>query len=124
MTRQSLIAVALAASLASCVSTGTKVTEDQITQFQKGKTTEAEIIAKLGKPNTTGLNSDGLRVDNYTYMRASADAVDFVPVVGLLAGGATSQVTTVTFTFDKTGVLTTYTTVSGTQDVHTGLLNQ
>ena len=110
--------------LAGCVSTGTQVTEEQAGKFKKGVTTEAEVVAALGPPNATTRNDDGSRVDSYTYMKASANAVDFIPYVGLLAGGSTGKYTTVAFSFDSAGVLKGYTSSSGTQEVNTGLLNQ
>lgn len=117
-----LIAVC-ALALAGCVSAGTEVSEQQASQFTKGVTTERQVIAKLGEPTATTLKSDGTRVDVYTYTRAAPNAVDFVPVVGLLAGGAHGKTTNVTFTFDRTGVLTGYETTASNVDVHTGIVN-
>lgn len=57
-------------------------------------------------------------------MKASANAVDFIPYVGLLAGGSTGKYTTVAFAFDVRGILKGYTSTSGKSDVNTGLLNQ
>jgi outer membrane protein assembly factor BamE (lipoprotein component of BamABCDE complex) len=110
--------------LAGCVSSGTQVTEQQAAQFQKGVTTEAQVTAKLGAPDSTTRNDDGSRIDSYTYISASANAVDFIPYVGLLAGGSTGKYTTVAFIFDSAGVLKGYTSTSGKSDVNTGLLNQ
>ena len=98
-----------ALALAGCVSSGTQVTEEQAGQFQKGITTEQEVIAKLGTPNA--------------YVRARPNAVDFVPIVGLLAGGATAQANTVTFTFDSSGVLKSYSATASNSEVHTGIAN-
>lgn len=114
----------LALALSGCMSSGTQVTEEQAGQFTKGVTTEAQVIARLGPPQSTVRNDDGSRIDAYTYMKASANAVDFIPYVGLLAGGSTGKYTTVAFTFDSAGVLKSYSSSSGTQDINTGLLNQ
>jgi outer membrane protein assembly factor BamE (lipoprotein component of BamABCDE complex) len=112
-----------ALALAGCVSSGTQVTEEQAGQFQKGITTEQEVIAKLGTPNATTRQSDGSAVIVYTYVRARPNAVDFVPIVGLLAGGATAQANTVTFTFDSSGVLKSYSATASNSEVHTGIAN-
>ena len=46
--------------------TGTKVTEEQLAQFEVGKTTEAEIIARIGKPSHISISPDGNR--HWLYM--------------------------------------------------------
>ena len=118
------IPITLALLLVSCASTGTQVSEEQASQFQKGKTTEAEVIARLGQPDSTTRSEDGSRVDAYTYSSASATWEDFVPYVNLLAGGTKSKYTTVAFSFDKAGVLKGWTSTGGKMDINTGLLNQ
>jgi outer membrane protein assembly factor BamE (lipoprotein component of BamABCDE complex) len=108
--------------LSGCISSGTKVTDDQMMQFRKGMTTESEVIARLGQPNGTSRASDGTITDVYMYVHATPDAVDYIPVVGLLAGGATGKSNTVTFIFTPDRVLKDYTSASATQKVKTGLI--
>ena len=108
--------------LSGCISSGTKVTDEQMAQFQKGVTKEDEVIARLGKPNSTARASDGTITDIYMYVHATPDAVDFVPVVGLLAGGATGTSNTVTFVFTPDRVLKDYSSAASTQQVKTGLI--
>jgi outer membrane protein assembly factor BamE (lipoprotein component of BamABCDE complex) len=114
-------ALAVALSVAGCVTTGTEVHQAQLSQFHKGVTTEAQVEAALGKPQGSGLNSDGTTTLSYVYAHASPKAVDFVPIVGLFAGGATGEQTTVVFTFDKSGLLESYKASHAKTDVHTGL---
>lgn len=119
------LAVFLAAVLLSgCVSSGTKVTQTDISQFKKGVTTEAEVVAKLGKPTGTSITSSGTKIDVYSYVHAAANAASYIPIVGLAAGGATGESTVVMFTFDANGVLKEYTATQSNSDVKTGLLNQ
>lgn len=118
------VSLLLLLSLAGCVSSGTHVTEAQAGQFVKGKTTEAEVIAALGPPDSTTRNDDGSRVDSYTYFKAAANAASFIPYVDLLAGGTKGSYSTVAFTFDARGVLKGWTSTSGKSDTNTGLLNQ
>jgi len=66
--RYLFVIVALLA-LTSCMSMGTKVDQDKLTQFQKGKTTYAEVVQQLGKPTQSTLNSDGSRIVVYTYVQ-------------------------------------------------------
>jgi hypothetical protein len=117
--------VALAALvLAGCGSSGTKVTDDQAAQFQKGKATEAEVIARFGKPDMMQHNPDGTKTDVYVYTHAAANAASYVPIVGLFAGGATGTNQQAHFKFDTAGVLMETMTLSSDVDYRSGLLNQ
>ena len=110
--------------LTGCASSGTKVTQEQADQFVQGQTTKAQVIAALGQPNRVTTGPDGSTTIMYVHAHASANAASFIPVVGLLAGGATSTSESALFKFDGAGVLQSHTTSQGTNDVATGLLNQ
>lgn len=58
--------------LASCASSiqGTKIDSAQVTQIQKGTTTEAEVIKMLGKPDQVTTNGNQ-RTLSYTYTKTS-----------------------------------------------------
>ena len=122
--RNHFAALAALLLLAGCASSGTMVTEQQAGQFQDGVTTRDQVIAKLGEPNQATLASDGTRTDIYVHVSARADGASFIPVVGLLAGGANSKSNTATFTYTKDGVLKSAATSVGQAHVNTGLLNQ
>lgn len=119
-----LIAVGLAGILAGCVSSGTKVTQAQISAFQVGNTTEAEVISAFGPPNSASVLSDGSRIDVYVHMSAHANAASYVPVVGLFAGGAKGDSETAVFTFGPNGILKATSSSAAHTDVNTGLANQ
>lgn len=122
MIRYSLfLGIAVSFSVAGCMSAGTQVSAQQIDELQRGVTTEAQTIAKLGKPTSTSTRDDGSRVDVYVFTKATPDAVDFVPVVGLLAGGATGSTSLVTLSFDKNGVLQAIERQESNVRVNTGL---
>jgi hypothetical protein len=106
------------------MSAGTLVTDDQARQFQRGVTPESYIVAKLGQPNGRTIKDDGTIVDAYVYTHAAPDAVDFVPIIGTLAGGAHGKTLTVTFTFDSKGIYQSYSSSTSNIDVRTGLVNQ
>ena len=110
--------------LTGCVSSGTKVTPEQVAQFEQGKTTLAEVVAKLGPPNSTTTLGNGQTILVYVHISSSANAATYVPVVGLLAGGATGTSNTATFTFDSRGILVSSSSSQSNTAVNTGLLNQ
>jgi hypothetical protein len=122
MSRVGILIAALA--LAGCASSGTKVTEAQASQFIKGQSTEAEVIAKLGQPTSSSRAADGSRADIYMYSQAQARAENFIPVVGLMAGGADATRTAVIFHYGPDGVLKDWTSNATNVDMNTGLLNQ
>ena len=108
----------LAASLAGCASATTAVSDSQLQQFKRGVTTEQEVKARLGEPKSTGVTDDGNRVDMYRITRGG-DGTQVVDLLTFLESGVGSgtkgEVADVSFTFDKSGVLTGYTVVSPKQ---------
>lgn len=116
--------VAFLLTLSACVSSGTKVTAQQVAAFTPGKTTEAQVIASLGEPNYATVGPDGSKTDMYMHNSMHATAVSFVPIVGSLAGGIKSNNSMVTLNFDANGVLKNVSSSTGANDMHTGLLNQ
>ena len=99
------ISVALAFSLAACACTGVQVKEEQLAQFEKSKTTAAEVVQKLGPPTGSTLLPDGRRVTSHVYARAQARAENFIPLVGPLVGGHDTNSNVATLIFDKGGLL-------------------
>jgi outer membrane protein assembly factor BamE (lipoprotein component of BamABCDE complex) len=122
--RTAPVVFAVLMGCAGCVSSGTKVDTDQLAQFKSGVTTESEIVAKLGPPNTSMTEPDGTKMDMYMYHSMKQNAANFIPYVGLFKGGASTHSQTVTFTFDKGGLLKTTATSTSQQQINTGLANQ
>lgn len=107
--------------LASCVSSGTQVKDSALTQFQKGVTSEADVVKALGPPTSTSMVSDGSRVLAYVGTHAQAKAASFIPIVGLFKGGATGQTSVVTFRFGPDHKLLDYSSTQSNVDVNTGI---
>lgn len=110
----------MALCIAGCASSGTKVTEASLPQFHQGITTEADVEKSLGKPQTTGVSSDGTRSIAYVYSAVKMKGASFIPIVGLFAGGATGQTTIVNFHFDAAGKLLDYSSHNSDVDVRNG----
>lgn len=120
---KTVLVVAAALTLSACFATGKKVTQEQVSQFHKGKTTYQEVITSLGAPTNSTLHSDGSRSISYSYAQSQASAASFIPYVGGLIGGRESEHTSVYMTFDKNDVLTDYAATSGRNSTGTGLLS-
>ena len=103
MKRLRLTAALAAMLLAGCTS-GTYVSQDQQSGFQKGVTTQAQVEAELGTPTSTGSLVSGGHRDVYVYHDDSSRPLGYVPLLGLVATGW-PHTTTVNFDFNTQGVL-------------------
>jgi outer membrane protein assembly factor BamE (lipoprotein component of BamABCDE complex) len=108
-------------TLTACMSMGKKVDQDTVQSFEKGKTTYAQVVARLGKPSQSTINSDGTRTAMYTYMQSQVNAANFIPFVGMFVGGAETENTSVVLSFERSSVLTSYTSTEGGSSLGTGI---
>ena len=104
----SAAALAVSLSLAGCASSGVQVSQDLMSSFEKGVTTKSEVIAALGKPNTSMQQADGTSAMIYSYSEYKTRPETFIPFVGAFIGGADSKVKTVMFQFDDEDKLINY----------------
>ncbi len=112
-----MISVAVAAvmlQLYGCASSGVQVSQSAATQFVEGKTTETEILQKLGRPTSVMIQS-GVKTITYTGMQYQTKAATFIPIVGAFAGGSDYSVSTASFEIDERGTLkkASYSNTSG-----------
>lgn len=84
------------------------VTADRLAGFQKGVTTEAQVVTLLGKPLTTSAGMDGSKILAYASVNTGVRGATFIPIVGLFAGGADMKMNSATFTFGQDGKLLDY----------------
>lgn len=105
----------------SCASSGnpTAGRKDLIAQIKMGETTKEDIRRLFGQPTVTSRHSGtpfpaiagfpaqspNFEIWNYTHANVDVSPVTFVPIVGLFAGGATSQHNSLTLTFDDKGIV-------------------
>ncbi|ECH0581385.1 hypothetical protein FPC59_24035, partial [Salmonella enterica] len=57
----------------------------------KNKTTKAEIVSKLGEPDTKTTLDDGNEQWRYFMSNNQFNAATFIPVLGLFTGGSQTQ---------------------------------
>lgn len=110
-----LCALMLAAALSACASHGVMVSDDRVKQFKRGETTEAEVLAALGRP-TSVTSHNGERYLIYSGAYAQARPASFIPIFGPLVGGADVRSSMVMFRIVGGTVvdITTSQTASGT----------
>ena len=94
--------------LTGCMSSGVRVDEANLTSFEKGKTSYAEVIGRLGQPTTSTLLPDGRRMLMYTWVQAQARPQNFIPLIGPFVGGADSRSSNVIIWIAADGRLDTY----------------
>lgn len=105
MLHKTIFAAALSSILAGCMSAGKEVDPGTVSAFERGRTTFADVVGKLGTPNANFIGEDGMHVVVYTYTRARMRPESFIPLVGPLVGGADATTTGYEFKFDRDGVL-------------------
>jgi outer membrane protein assembly factor BamE (lipoprotein component of BamABCDE complex) len=99
--------------LSACAASGVQVKEEQLQQFQTGKTTYQEVTSALGAPNFNMINADGTRTIMYTYAEAQVRPETFIPYIGPFVGGTDMRTNNVTLMFDQNGVLQNFTAAEG-----------
>lgn len=114
-----LTIVIAAAALAGCASAGVRVSEDQVAQLNRSNSTYADVVARLGQPTMTTLNSDGSRTAIYSYAETRIRPQTLIPFVGAFVGGADTHSNTVSFNFDREGKLVNHSSSAG--DIGSGV---
>lgn len=116
---KSIATTLLIFALAGCAASGTQVSEQAALQFKEGETTEKQIVAKLGRPNSVTI-VEGKRLISYIGSQVQIKGASFIPIVGLFAGGADVQMTMATFHIDSNGVLEKVSYTSGDAGTRNG----
>ncbi|EEO6104579.1 hypothetical protein G6104_004436, partial [Salmonella enterica] len=87
----------------------------------KNKTTKSEIITALGEPGTRTTLDSGNEEWTYTMDNNQFDATTFIPVIGLLTGGAQTQAKTLIIEF-KSETVSKWTFSENNSKMKTGLI--
>lgn len=108
--------------VSGCVSGGNSsvVDQDRVSQIKLNTSAKEDVRRILGKPNSVSRQSGSysaipsgppttsltnVEVWSYTHISVDVDAATFIPIVGLFAGGATSNINTFTVVFDEQGIV-------------------
>ena len=112
--------------LGACASAGNMPLRNESSQtvaarIVEGKTTKQEVQDAYGQPTTTSFTDGGSEIWTYRYSYATPKAVNFVPVIGIFAGGADVQSKELVLLFDKNNVVTKYSFRESAQEVSRGV---
>jgi hypothetical protein len=121
----SVICLAL---VVGCVSTGNetlrKESESSVaTKIVEGKTTKTEVKGMFGSPIKTTFTDGGLEIFTYELSKMSADAINYVPLVGLFGGTASGTKKELVILFDEHGVVKRFSMSESPVKVKTGVFN-
>lgn len=94
--------------LSACATVGREIKPEQLADFKKGVTTPEEVVAKLGNPISTSVNSTGIRSLVYVFGHAQARPESFIPFIGPFVGGVDSRSNSVVFMFGADGKMLDY----------------
>lgn len=117
-----VLGLTFALVLSGCISSGNSSIGDQdrISQIKLNISVKDDVKRILGQPNGISRQSGSypafpglpastatanIEVWSYTHMNVDVDPVTFIPIVGLFAGGATSNINTFTVSFDEQGIV-------------------
>ncbi|MCA8050800.1 outer membrane protein assembly factor BamE [Burkholderia arboris] len=120
--------LAAAIALAGCASAGNQTlrsaNQSEIDQHViKGKSTKFDVEAYLGAAESVSFTDSGLEIWQYTYAKQTSKAINFIPVVGILAGGADVDKKVLTILFNDKGVVMKSTYAASKGEIRTGLAN-
>jgi outer membrane protein assembly factor BamE (lipoprotein component of BamABCDE complex) len=93
--------------IGACASAGNRNIADtsRTSQISEGISTKDDIQAALGAPNYVSFESTGREIWFYVYGTGQIKPATFIPVVGIVVGGAKSTSNTYTVYFNKQGVV-------------------
>ena len=111
----------VAALMTGCASTGHEVDQSKVSQIQKGVTTKAQVREWLGDPEQVAISDSGDETWTYMYMHASAQAQNFIPLVGGFVAGENVENQNTTVIFGPDGVVKSLTTSYGGTSANTNL---
>ncbi len=119
---------AVAILMTGCASVGNDrlAGESQQTISQKlevGKTTKADVIQILGNPTSKMLDAKGDEQWMYVHSRASSDAVNYIPFMGLFGTSTSGTTKQLTVIFDKSGVVSNYLMNENDSGIKTGVFS-
>lgn len=92
-------------ALSGCAGVGNeslkKETEISIkNKITEGVTTKEQVKAQFGSPDTTSFTDNGKEIWKYSYVKMSADAVNYIPIVNLFGTSASGTKKELVVMFD------------------------
>lgn len=107
-----ILALVTVTVIAGCATSGRQFDTNYVNRIEEGKTTEREVIANLGPPESVSNSSTG-KMLTYVYAEAKTHPLAMVPVINIFfIGSSKSSSDALTIQLDKEGVVQHYATSS------------
>lgn len=115
--------------ISGCASMGNESLrhETEMTMQKKiieGKTTKQQVKAIFGSPLSTSFTDGGLEIATYEFSNVKADAINYIPIVGMFGGTASGKKKELVIMYDKNNVVKRYSMSESDVKQKTGLFNQ
>lgn len=112
--------------LTACASAGNMALKDEneksvAARIVEGQTSKQQIQAMYGPPTQTTFTDGGNEIWTYRYAYATPKAVNFVPIIGIFAGGADVQSKELVVMFNKDNIVAKYSMRESQQEVSRGI---
>jgi len=89
--------------------------QESVSKFiVEGKTSKSDLTSKFGDPTNTSYTDSGNEIWTFQHVRASPQAINYIPVANLFARGFDTTTKRLVVFFDKNGIVQKY-TMSETQ---------
>lgn len=108
--------ILLAMSLAGCVSMGRRIDQQAADSIQVGRTTRAQVSARLGSPDEITRDGRGNTIWVYRYFGSQVRPESFIPYIGPLVGGSNMQRQEVMVTFGSNGIVKDFSSTQGSSE--------
>ncbi|WP_342594521.1 hypothetical protein AAGT95_16675 [Salinicola lusitanus] len=124
--KKTFIAIAVAGLLAGCASYGNQKLGDETeatvsSKIHEDETTQADLLNMLGNPTDKSFREDGKEEWTYVYSDASADAVNFIPFVGLFGTSTSGTLKKLNVIFNEDDTVWRYAMTESANDMKTGV---
>ena len=119
------LAISLLSAMAACASAGNQFLKDADENKVNsvvidGTSTKADVKAKFGDPNDTSFTDSGNEIWKYTYAYITPMGENFIPVVGIFAGGQNVDKKELVIFFDKNGIVQRHTLTFSKEQIKRG----
>jgi hypothetical protein len=94
--------------LFGCASAGTNFDSRKVTEIQKGRTTEADLVGMFGEPKARGIKTGGVKTLSWVYVQSQVKGETFIPFAGAWLGGTDTKTKTLTVSLDDKGTVSDY----------------
>lgn len=98
---RNLLITSLALVMTGCASSGPVISNAQLTELQKSKTTRDEIVSRYGKPRFHSDNMDRTITSVYLQPGRHGDAAAMMSLMTALASNSSPNANAIIFRFDS-----------------------